>query len=84
MLVRDERITLPRLFALLALNPSKVLGLDTGTLEPGKPADLMLFDADKPWMVSGDAFASAGNTPFDGFPVQGRALRLWKAGREIH
>ncbi len=35
------------------------------------------------WMVSGDALASAGNTPFDGFPVQGRALRLWKAGREI-
>ena len=84
MLVRDERITLPRLFALLAANPAKVLGLDTGTLEPGKPADLMLFDADKPWMVSGDTFASAGNTPFDGFPVQGRALRLWKAGREIH
>ncbi|MDZ7282613.1 dihydroorotase [Sphingomonas sanguinis] len=84
MLVRDERITLPRLFTLLASNPAKILGLDTGTLEPGKPADLMLFDADKPWMVSGDAFASAGNTPFDGFPVQGRALRLWKAGREIY
>ncbi|MDQ1230135.1 dihydroorotase family protein [Sphingomonas sp. SORGH_AS_0879] len=84
MLVRDERITLPRLFTLLASNPAKVLGLDTGTLESGKPADLMLFDAEKPWMVSGDAFASAGNTPFDGFPVQGRALRLWKAGREIH
>lgn len=84
MLVRDERITtLPRLFALLAANPAKVLGLDTGTLEPGKPADLMLFDAETPWMVSGDAFASAGNTPFDGFPVQGRAQRLWKAGREI-
>jgi len=83
MLVRDERITLPRLFTLLAANPARILGLGTGTLEPGKPADLMLFDADKPWMVSGDAFASAGNTPFDGFPVQGRALRLWKAGREI-
>ncbi|MET4898252.1 dihydroorotase [Sphingomonadaceae bacterium jetA1] len=83
MLVRDARITLPRLFALLAAHPAQVLGLDTGTLEPGKPADLMLFDAEIPWMVSGETLASAGNTPFDGFPVQGRALRLWKAGREI-
>lgn len=83
MLVRDERIDLARLFALLAANPAKVLGLDTGTLEPGKPADLMLFDPETPWMVLGEGFASAGNTPFDGFPVQGRALRLWKAGREI-
>lgn len=37
MLVRDERITLSQLFALLASNPAKVLGLDTGTLEPASP-----------------------------------------------
>ncbi len=84
MLVRDERVTMGRLFALLAANPARVLGLDTGTLEVGKPADLLLFDAMVPWQVDGAAFkASAGNTPFNGLPVQGRALRLWKGGREI-
>ena len=25
----------------------------------------------------------AGNTPFDGLPVQGKVLRLWKGGREV-
>ena len=84
MLVRDGLVTLPALFALLARNPAAVLGLDTGTLEPGKPADLLLFDGATPWRISGDSFvASAGNTPFDGLPVQGRVLRLWKGGREI-
>ena len=84
MLVRDERITLERLFALLASNPARVLGLDTGTLEVGKPADLMLFDQQAPWQIVGEEFAAeAGNTPFDGLPVQGRVLRLWKGGREV-
>jgi dihydroorotase len=83
LLVRDGLLPLDRLLAMLAGNPARVLGLDTGTLEVGKPADLMLFDPDTPWQVDGEAFASAGNTPFDGLPVQGRVLRLWKAGREI-
>ena len=26
---------------------------------------------------------SAGNTPFDGLPIQGRVTRLWKGGREV-
>jgi dihydroorotase len=83
-LVRDERIALPRLFDLLARQPAAVLGLGTGTLESGQPADLLLFDRDRPWQVSAEnAVGMAGNTPFDGLPVQGRALRLWKGGREI-
>ncbi|PAX06696.1 dihydroorotase [Sphingomonas lenta] len=81
---RDGRVTLPRLFALLASQPARVLGLDAGTLEPGKPADLLLFHADAPWRVDAEVYAGmAGNTPFDGLPVQGRALRLWKGGREV-
>lgn len=84
MLVRDDLVTLDRLFALLSVNPAAILGLDTGTLEPGKPADLLLFDAQTPWRIDGDAFAaSANNTPFAGLPVQGKVLRLWKGGREI-
>ncbi len=83
MLVRDGQLTLDRLFALLARNPLKVLGIEGGTLEQGSPADLVLFDADVPWQIDGEKFSSAGNTPFDGLPVQGRVIRLWKGGREI-
>jgi dihydroorotase len=83
-LVRDGVIGLPRLFELLAANPARILGLDSGGIAEGAPADLILVDADAPWRVDSSKMrAAAGNTPFDKLPVQGRVLRLWKGGREI-
>jgi dihydroorotase len=83
-LVRDGTISIERLFELLAANPARILGIAAGTLTPGAPADIVLIDADKPWQVRGSAFASgAGNTPFDGLPVQGKAMRTIKGGRTI-
>lgn len=83
-LVRDGRITLPRLFALLSRNPARLLGIDAGTLAPGMPADLVLIDPDAPWQIDADRMPGrAGNTPFDGLPVQGKALHLFKGGSEV-
>jgi dihydroorotase len=83
-LVRDGVITLPRLIELMAANPARILGVAAGVLTVGAPADLCLFDSDKPWQVRATAFASnAGNTPFDGLPVQGKAVRTIKGGRTI-
>ena len=83
-LVRDGHVTLDRLFALLAQSPARVLGIEAGRLAPGAPADLLLFDETAPWLIASDKMPGlAGNTPFDGLPVQGRVLRLWKGGREI-
>jgi len=84
-LVRDERISIDRLFALLASNPAKILGLDTATLEPGKPADLIVVDPGAPWRIEADYMvAKAGNTPFDGLPVQGKVLHVFKGGSPVH
>ena len=83
-LVRDGVIDLPRAFALLSANPARLLGVEAGTLTEGREADVVLVDPDKPWVVdSRKMAATAGNTPFDRQPVQGRALRLWKGGVEI-
>ncbi len=83
-LVRDEVIDLPRLFALLAANPARVLGVETGVLTPGLPADLVVIDPDTPWQISADRFTGlAGNTPFDGMPTQGRARQLYKGGTRL-
>jgi len=77
-------LPIERLFAMLAANPARVLGIDTGRLMPGQPADLMLLDPQATWQIRGEAMkARAGNTPFDGLPTQGKVLRLWKGGKEI-
>lgn len=83
-LVRDGLLPIERLFALLAANPARVLGIEAGTLAPGMPADLIVLDPETPWIIDAARMAArAGNTPFDKLPVQGKALRLFKGGAEI-
>ena len=83
-LVRDGIISLERLFELLALNPSRLLGVDSGRLEAGAPADLLFFDPETPWQIDAAKFVGqAGNTPFDRLPVQGRVLKTMKGGRAL-
>lgn len=83
-LVRDGRLPIERLFALLAANPARILGLETGTLAVGAPADLIVLDPDAPWLIDANRMAArAGNTPFDGLPVQGKVLRLFKGGAPV-
>ncbi|GHF25782.1 dihydroorotase [Kordiimonas sediminis] len=64
--------------ALRALTsaPADILGLSSGTLKVGAPADLTVLDHEKPWRIKTDAFLSAAkNSPFDTLPVQGK---VWK------
>ena len=83
-LVRDDHIGPARLFDLLAANPARLLGVDAGRIEVGAEADLILVDDGTPWQVDAKKMAAwAGNTPFDGMPVQGRATAMWKGGQRI-
>ena len=77
-------INLPRLFAALSLNPSKRLGLPTGRLKKGAPADLVMFDPNAPFVL--DRFklqSKSKNTPFDGARMQGKVLGTWVGGHRI-
>lgn len=83
-LVRDGTIGLPRLFELLAASPARLLGLPCGALTPGNAADIILVDPEAPWQIRSDAMAAkAGNTPFDGLPVQGRVIAMLKGGERV-
>lgn len=80
-LVRDELIDLPRAFDLVSLKPAQLLGVKAGALRAGFEADVAIVDPDKPWIIqSAKMAATAGNTPFDGQPTQGRVIGLWKGG----
>ncbi|WP_033921322.1 dihydroorotase [Sphingomonas sp. 37zxx] len=83
-LVHDGTITIERLFALLAHNPAHILGLETGSLTVGHPADLILVDPDIGAQIVGEKMVGrAGNTPFDGLPVQGRVKLVMKGGTRL-
>jgi len=80
-LVRDGVIDMVRAFQLVAGNPARLLGVNAGVLAAGAEGDVALVDPDKPWLVDArEMEATAGNTPFDRQPVQGRAVNLWKGG----
>ena len=80
-LVRDGVIAMERAFDLVARNPARLLGVAAGKLSEGAEADIALIDPEKPWVVDSSRMAaSAGNTPFDRQPVQGRVVGLWKGG----
>ena len=82
-LVRDGVMSEAAVIAAMTGIPARIFGLPGGRIEPGAPADLIVYDAGAPWRIDADAsVASAGNTPFDGLPVQGR-VRLTVKGGEI-
>ena len=84
-LYHAEQLDLPTLFRAMSLNPSKRLGLETGRLAPGAPADLLLFDPDVPFVM--DRFklkSKSQNTPFDGQRMQGRVLATYVAGTPVY
>ncbi|GMM92435.1 dihydroorotase family protein [Qipengyuania sp. MTN3-11] len=83
-LVRDGVIDLFRAFELLAANPARLLAVEAGRLAPGSEADIALIDQEKPWVIDSRMMAAtAGNTPFDGQPTQGRVTALYKGGVAI-
>ncbi|EYD74614.1 Dihydroorotase [Rubellimicrobium mesophilum DSM 19309] len=83
-LVHAGRLSLPQLFRALSLNPSRCLGLPTGRLRKGAPADLVLFDLHAPFVLDRWRMLSKSkNTPFDGARLQGRVRGTWVAGRRV-
>ncbi|WP_299850424.1 dihydroorotase [uncultured Roseovarius sp.] len=74
-------LDLPTLFRAMALNPAKRLGLYSGRLAAGAPADLVLFDADAPFVLDRWKLNSKSkNTPFDGARLQGKVRATYVAG----
>ncbi|MCF3595700.1 dihydroorotase [Rhodobacteraceae bacterium LMO-12] len=78
-------LTLPQLFRAMALKPARRLGLSCGRLATGAPADLVVFDADAPFVL--DRFtlhSKSKNTPFDGARMQGKVRTTYVGGEKVY
>lgn len=84
-LVRTGKLTLPQLIEKMSTVPAKIIGIDRGSLQQGKIADLVLFDPEEKYVIHRDDFASKGrNTPFDGHEVYGKVLMTISEGKVVY
>ncbi|PTW61461.1 dihydroorotase [Breoghania corrubedonensis] len=84
-LVHSEDVPLMTVLRAMTSRPAQLLGLDTGTLKPGAPADVIVFDPDTPWVLAKEDIVSRSkNSPFEDARFQGRVLRTLVAGRTVH
>ena len=83
-LYHNGDLSLLNALAKVTSAPAELLGRPFGRLQPGAPADLLIFDPDKPRRIDEDTFRSKSkNSPFDERPVQGIVVRTVVEGRTI-
>ncbi len=83
-LVHNEYVSLIDLIDKLSTTPARILGLNAGTLKPGAPADVTLFDLDEPWVLDRQALLSRSkNTAFEDARFSGRVSMTFVDGRRI-
>ena len=72
------------LIRCLTSRPADILGLPQGRLAKGAPADMVLFDLDRPQRIDVSKFRSKSkNSPYDARPVQGKVLKTFVDGRVV-
>jgi dihydroorotase len=84
VLVGGGVLTLPQLVARMSTAPARAFGLPGGSLAPGQPADVVVFDPAGTWRVDPARFRSKSrNTPFAGRELKGRVVRTIVGGRTV-
>ena len=83
-LVHADRISLPRLLRAITTKPAEILGLPSGRLKIGAPADLIVFDPDAPYVLDKrDLKSLSKNSPFDEARLEGQVTITMVAGRIV-
>jgi dihydroorotase len=64
--------------------PAEILGLDTGRLTVGAPADFILIDLDYPWQVKeAELLSRSHNTAFEGARLAGKVVATYVGGERV-
>ena len=83
--MEEAKLPLAKGLARITTEPARVLGIDAGTLAPGKSADLCVFDAERYWKVEPAALKSQGkNTPYTGVEIKGKVRYTLVEGQIVY
>lgn len=83
-LLHSGDVGLTTILRAMTCRPAEILGLETGRIARGTPADLILIDLDYPWQVSEKSFRSRSrNTSFEDARMQGKVMRTIVGGKSV-
>lgn len=80
----DGILTLPEIVCLMSRNPARIMGIPSGVLAAGQPADLVLVDLKEKWIVEPDRLhGKSRNAVFKGETLTGRVKVTYCGGRRV-
>jgi len=80
-----RKLPLAKSLARITSSAAEVLGVTTGRLAPGAPADVAVFDPKATFRVSPETLRSQGkHTPFTGYELAGRVRYTIVDGNVVH
>lgn len=83
-LVEKGLLALDDFVAKMAVNPARILGLESG-IRIGATADITIIDPEKTFTVDLNNFQTLGiNTPFENWQMKGKAVLTMVGGKIIH
>jgi len=84
-LYHNKEVGLIALLRAMTIRPAELLGLPSGRLAKGAPADLIVVDLGQPWVVDRELLRSRSkNSPFDESKLQGRVLKTMVGGDMVY
>ncbi|NCC87316.1 MAG: dihydroorotase [Clostridia bacterium] len=85
VLVNGGHITLKNLIELMSTKPSKILGIDCGTLKIGSSADIVIFSEKEKWIVNVEKFhGKSKNSAFKGVELTGKVKYTLCGGKIVY
>ncbi len=84
-LYRMGVISLKKMIEMFTLKPAEILKLPYGTLREGSPADIVIFDPDKEWVLNEETnLSKSKNTPLWGKTLKGKVIYTIKEGKVVY
>lgn len=84
-LFHQNILSLSDTLAKLTFEPAKIINFDGGVLKSGARADLTLIDLGHEWTLDAkNLHSKSKNTPFDGYKLQGKAIKTIVAGKIVY
>ena len=84
-LVHDGVLSMEQALDKLTRAPARLFHLPVGSLFPGNPGDIVIFDPEEEWVIDPEQFLSKShNTPFGGKTVKGKVKMTLVEGRLVY